>query len=277
MPDKKAVWTIAKKDIYAVRASVQLWLPMLIVPLLMGVVLPGGLLIASRLLDLSALGNFEKLLPLLQSVSGSGGQPDLTSMPTDNHRLVYYLSLYMFAPFFLLIPIMSSSIITANSFAGEKERKTLEGLLYTPITMKELFLGKMLAAFVPSILLTAGAFAAYGIVVDAVAYPMFGRLIFPNVSWLVLMLVVVPVVSVFVILINVFISAKVKGFQEAFQLGGLVVLPVLGLVVSQATGLLLLSPLVLLVIGAVLLVINVFLLQSLAKWNERHTFLEHHV
>ncbi|WP_223067739.1 ABC transporter permease subunit [Paenibacillus caui] len=276
MLDKKAVWTIAKKDVYALRASVQLWLPMLVVPVLFGIVFPGVLLTWARLADLSAMSSLGKLVQMLQSISNSSGKPDFGSMPSENHQLVYFLSLYLFAPLFLLIPIMSSSIITANSFAGEKERKTLEGLLYTPITMKELFLGKILAAFVPSLLLTAGAIIMYGIIVDVVAYPMFGRLIFPNASWILLMLVVVPAVSLFVILINVLISAKVKGFQEAYQLGGLAVLPVLGLVVSQATGMLLLSPLALLVIGALLLIVDVCLVQLLAKYK-RHAFLDHHV
>ena len=49
-------------------------------------------------------------------------------------------SCYMFAPFFLIIPLMVSSILAADSIVGEKERNTLEGLLYTPLTDQELYI-----------------------------------------------------------------------------------------------------------------------------------------
>ncbi len=49
---------------------------------------------------------------------------------------------YMFAPMFLIVPLMFSTTIAAESFAGEKERKTLEALLYQPISDKELFSGR---------------------------------------------------------------------------------------------------------------------------------------
>ena len=63
---------------------------------------------------------------------------------------------YMFAPFFLIIPLMVSAVIGADSFAGEKERKTLEALLYTPATDTELFLAKVLSALTPAIVVSWG-------------------------------------------------------------------------------------------------------------------------
>ncbi|MCL4560205.1 MAG: ABC transporter permease subunit [Chloroflexi bacterium] len=48
---------------------------------------------------------------------------------------------------------MLSTIIGAVSFVGEKERKTLEALIYTPARDSELFLGKVLAGVVPSVAL----------------------------------------------------------------------------------------------------------------------------
>jgi len=68
---------------------------------------------------------------------------------------------YLFAPFFLIMPLMFSTVIAAESFAGERERKTIEALLYTPATDTELFLGKVLAAFTPAVLITWGGFIAY--------------------------------------------------------------------------------------------------------------------
>ena len=56
---------------------------------------------------------------------------------------------FLFAPMFLILPLMVASIIGADSIVGEKERKTLEALLYTPATDRELYLAKLLSAVVP--------------------------------------------------------------------------------------------------------------------------------
>ncbi|WP_340027198.1 ABC transporter permease [Paenibacillus sp. FSL H7-0940] len=274
MNNRQAIRALVRKDIRSVTASVQLWLPMLIVPLIIGIIMPSALLWAASRMELRSLGNISFLLESLDALTHGGQIPQLASMPTDNHRIVYYLAMYMFAPLFLIIPVMASSILTANSFAGEKERKTLEGLLFTPISMNTLFKGKVLAALIPSILLSWVTFLIYGIIANILMYPMFGTLMFPNLNWIILVVWVVPACSLMVILLNVLISAKVRGFQEAYQLGGLIVLPLIALVAGQASGMLLIGPWMLLMIGAVLLLISVILHRLVTSWNSRQQLAE---
>ncbi|WP_418040814.1 ABC transporter permease subunit [Paenibacillus xylanilyticus] len=274
MNNRQAIKALVRKDIRAITASIQLWLPMLIVPLIIGVTMPAILIWLASRVELRSIGNIGFLLDSLDILSSSGQIPELASMATDNHRIVYYLALYMFAPLFLIIPVMASSILTANSFAGEKERKTLEGLLFTPISMETLFKGKVLAALIPSILLSWITFLIYGIIANILMYPMFGALMFPNWNWIILVLWVVPSCSLMVILLNVLISAKVRGFQEAYQLGGLIVLPLLALIAGQASGMLLISPVLLLLIGAALLLISLVLLRLVSLWNSRQQLAE---
>ncbi|NUU78633.1 ABC transporter permease [Paenibacillus xylanilyticus] len=274
MNNRQAIKALVRKDIRAITASIQLWLPMLIVPLIVGVIMPAVLMWMASRVELRSIGNLGFLLDSLDTLSSSGQIPELASMPTDNHRIVYYLALYMFAPLFLIIPVMASSILTANSFAGEKERKTLEGLLFTPISMDTLFKGKVLAALIPSIILSWITFLIYGIIANILMYPMFEAMMFPNLNWVILVLWVVPTCSLMVILFNVLISAKVRGFQEAYQLGGLVVIPLLALIAGQASGMLLISPLVLLLIGAALLLISFVLLRLVTLWNSRQQLAE---
>ncbi|MBM6382733.1 ABC transporter permease [Paenibacillus illinoisensis] len=274
MNNRQAIKALVRKDIRAITASIQLWLPMLIVPLIIGVTMPAILIWLASRVELRSIGNIGFLLDSLDILSSSGQIPELASMATDNHRIVYYLALYMFAPLFLIIPVMASSILTANSFAGEKERKTLEGLLFTPISMDTLFKGKVLAALIPSILLSWITFLIYGIIANILMYPMFEALIFPNWNWIILVLWVVPSCSLMVILLNVLISAKVRGFQEAYQLGGLIVIPLLALIAGQASGMLLISPVLLLLIGAALLLISLVLLRLVALWNSRQQLAE---
>lgn len=56
-------------------------------------------------------------------------------------------------PFLLLVvgffPMSFSLVIALETFVGEKERKSLEPLLATPLTNTQLYVGKMLAAVVP--------------------------------------------------------------------------------------------------------------------------------
>lgn len=274
MNNRQAIRALVRKDIRSVTASVQLWLPMLIVPLIIGIIMPSALLWAASRMELRSLGNISFLLESLDALTHSGQIPQLASMPTDNHRIVYYLAMYMFAPLFLIIPVMASSILTANSFAGEKERKTLEGLLFTPISMDTLFKGKVLAALIPSLLLSWVTFLIYGIIANILMYPMFGTLMFPNLNWIILVVWVVPACSLMVILLNVLISAKVRGFQEAYQLGGLIVLPLIALVAGQASGMLLIGPWMLLMIGALLLLISMVLLRFVTLWNSRQQLAE---
>ncbi|MGO4730721.1 ABC transporter permease subunit [Paenibacillus sp. 2KB_22] len=274
MNNRQAIRALVRKDIRSVTASVQLWLPMLIVPLIIGIIMPSALLWAASRMELRSLGNISFLLESLDALTHGGQIPQLASMPTDNHRIVYYLAMYMFAPLFLIIPVMASSILTANSFAGEKERKTLEGLLFTPISMDTLFKGKVLAALIPSLLLSWVTFLIYGIIANILMYPMFGTLMFPNLNWIILVVWVVPACSLMVILLNVLISAKVRGFQEAYQLGGLIVLPLMALVAGQASGMLLIGPWMLLMIGALLLLISMVLLRFVTLWNSRQQLAE---
>ena len=47
--------------------------------------------------------------------------------------------------------LILSTIVGAESFVGEKERRTTEALIYTPTTDGELFVGKMLASAAPAV------------------------------------------------------------------------------------------------------------------------------
>ncbi|MEB1806238.1 MAG: ABC transporter permease subunit [Bacillaceae bacterium] len=275
--NKKAMWSIAVKDMRAITSNIQIWLPMLIVPLILGVVLPGALLITARFFDLSMVGNTDMIVNVIQDLPEGGLRDSLEVLPTLNHQLIYFFMLYGFTPFFMLIPAMASSVISANSFVGEKERKTLESLLLAPISIKTIFVGKILSAFIPAVIITFFTAILYGIVTNIIAYPMFDQMIFPTWGWVILIIWITPLLSLLVILFNIIISAKVKGYQEAYQLGGIIVLPIVGLLVSQLTGLLFLSNFVLIFIGFIILIMNIIFLQIAAKWNDRFRLSEQQI
>lgn len=169
---------------------------------------------------------------------------------------------------------MSASVIAANSFVSEKEGRTLESLLFAPIDIQSLFIGKTLSSLLPTIALTWISFIAYDITVNVLAYPMYDKLIFPTTNWWVLMLWVIPMITATCILANVLISARVKTFQAANQLSGLILLPILLLLAGQFTGLLFLSSWILLIIGGVLLLLNLVFFRKITHLNSRNRLFE---
>lgn len=272
--NRRAVLAIARKDIQAITANLQVWLPMLVVPLILGVVVPVGMVLAFRFgAGAMAPSDVELVIGWVEKLPPGELATVLAGLPELSQRLIYVGANYFLAPFFLLIPLMAASVISADSFAGEKERGTLETLLFAPVDMRSLFAGKVLAPFVPAIGLSLTTLLLCTAAVNAAAWPLFGRLIFPQANWIPLVLLVIPGVALLAILLNVFISARVATFQAAYQLGSMVVLPLLLLVAGQVTGVLVFSLPVVLAVGAGLLLLDGLLLrQVLRRLNRQQLF-----
>ena len=60
-----------------------------------------------------------------------------------------------------------------------------------------------------------------------------------------------PSVGALAVSVLVVVSARVRGFQEAYQLGGVIVLPVVALVVAQLAGAVVLDARLAILLGAV--------------------------
>ncbi len=226
---------LVSKDLAETFSTAQIVMPLVIVPLVIVIGYPTAFLIAIRLAPgaVNGLKDFISGFP----PSAVPAIPGLTSAG----RAAYIAVVYLFAGFFLIVPVMVSTVIAANSFAGEKERRTLEGLLYTPLTDAELVVGKIAASFLPAVAFAWICFAVYAAIVNVLGAPIVGELFFPTANWWALMFLLVPAVSLLVISIVVLVSGKARGFQEANVIGGSISLPVIGVVAAQATGIMVLS------------------------------------
>jgi ABC-2 type transport system permease protein len=125
----------------------------------------------------------------------------------------------------ILIPAIVSVLIGSTSVVIEKNNRSLEPLLATPITDAELLMGKALAPFIPAIIL---GFVAYGAVipaVDFIAYPVFGTYVLPTQMMLYQMFVIAPLVGLFGTFVALFISTKIKDVRAAQQVSMLSVMP----------------------------------------------------
>ncbi len=246
------------KDIKDITSSKQVLIPMIIVPLIFVIILPTIVLLFLHFSSDAAktLKDFDSLISKL---------PQIYKTLTTEQMVLTILTNYLFPSFFLLIPIMCSTLLGASSFVGEKEHKTMETLLYTPISIEELFKAKLLGVFIPTYVITLICSIIFGIIINIGGLLYFHNLIFPNIKWVILILYLTPAVAILGLTFTILISAKSKTFQEAQQLAGLIVLPIILLAVGQITGILLLTNMVLIIIGTIILIIDYILLQKIAK------------
>jgi ABC-type Na+ efflux pump permease subunit len=190
---------------------------------------------------------------MLRALPGGLARPILT-LPR-RERLVVLVDGYLVAPLFLIVPLMLAAVLAADAFAGEKERKTLESLLHQPVRDRDLFIAKLLGAFIPAIAISWVGFVCFTLVVDVTAWPVAHHLIVPTKLWAVVIFWVAPAVAALGLGVMVRVSARASSTQEANQLGGAVILPLIFLAVGQSTGLLLVTLPVAIAIGAVVWVV----------------------
>lgn len=268
----KTIRTIAVKDIKEASQNKAVWLPMLIVPVIFVIIMPLAMVLAissssgaQNPLNDPDFAMFIERMPAFLA--------DLVRGLNDAQAGIVLVLGYLFAPFFLILPLMFSTVIAAESFAGERERKTIEALLYTPATDGELFTGKVLAAFVPAVIITVVSFIGYIIVLNAAAFPVMGRIWFPLPSWYPLILWVSPAISLLGIAVTVLISARTQTFMGAYQTSGSLVLVVLALLAGQATGVVALSVIGGFLIGAVILALDAALFYFAIRTFNREKLL----
>ncbi|MCU1371546.1 MAG: hypothetical protein JWO77_2740 [Ilumatobacteraceae bacterium] len=228
--DWGAVRAIMRRDLAAVTRSKAVMLPMLLVPLLMLVLLPMSVALAAN-------GSALDVTKILNMLPGRLAEP--ISLVPNNEQLIILVLGYLVAPLFLIVPLMVSAVLAGDAFAGEKERKTLESLLHLPIRDRDLYIGKLLVSFIPSVAVSWLGYLLFCVVANASAWPVMHRAFMPTRLWAVVILWIAPAVAAVGLGIMVRVSIRANNTQEAQQLGGAVVLPLVVLAVAQTTALML--------------------------------------
>ncbi len=253
----RAVFAIARKDLKVVWQNKGVSIPIIILPLILFVVLPLMLGLAPALFSIPS-DSFAEVQQMLDTMPPAL-RASLVGLSMMQQTVVLFL-VYIMAPLYLIVPMMVSSVVAADSFAGEKERKTLEALLYTPTSDRELLIAKMLGAWLPAVAVAWLGFALYAVVVNLAGWPTMGRVFFPNAMWLVLAIWVAPAVAGLGLASMVLVSVRAQGFQDAYQLGTLAILPIVILMIAQATGVIYFSVTLVLLLGLVLWIIDAVLI-----------------
>ena len=136
---------------------------------------------------------------------------------------------------FMLIPTVVPLTIAIYSVIGEKAARTLEPLLAAPVRVGELLLAKSLASAIPAVLVTWSAYLVYLLAVGAIGSGAAVKAVTAP-RWILAIIVMVPLLTLLSVNLGILISTRVNDVRVAQQIGGLVVVPIVGIGIAQVTG-----------------------------------------
>jgi ABC-type Na+ efflux pump permease subunit len=157
--------------------------------------------------------------------------------------------------YMLAIPAIVPATVAAYSVAGERQQATLEPVLTTPIRAEELLLGKALAAFVPSLVVSYGVFGAFAAAIELFAQPAVASALLTGPA-LLAQLLFTPLVAALSIWACIAISTRSNDPRVATQLSMLGCAPLIAVTTVIAVGGLHVTLGLAIALGAALLLID---------------------
>lgn len=254
---------ILDKELQEVVKNKLLLLSVAALPLILSV-LPIAMLLAAQADPLSP-GELEAIYRL---------QPELRGLDPVSATQVLFVG--QFVLLFLMIPAVVPLVIASFSVIGEKQARSLEPLLATPVHTWELLAGKCLGAVIPAMLATwlGYAIALAGVLVLGTELTVRAIL---GPTWVLSMFTLAPLLCVTAVSIGLIISSRVNDTRVAQQASIVLVLPLVAVFVGQFAGyvlvsvpLVLLGSLALLAVDAGLLYVAVWLFgreKILTEWR----------
>jgi ABC-2 type transport system permease protein len=149
---------------------------------------------------------------------------------------------------FLLTPITGAMSLAAHAIVGEKQARTLEPLLATPLTTFELLVAKVLGALVPTLVISTIGLALYFAGIALFAHPgVFAAM--ATARTVILVAFVSPAAALASLQAAIVISSRVNDARTAQQFGVLIVLPLTMVFIAQFSGAMIVTAPVLFLVG----------------------------
>jgi ABC-2 type transport system permease protein len=178
-----------------------------------------------------------------------------------------------FLVLFEMLPIVVPLTIASYSIIGEKQTRSLETLLATPIRTWELLVGKAFAAALPGVAATWYSFAVFVFAAKFTVSSVIYRELILSPTWLITITLMTPIFTMFAVCLGIIISSRVKDPQSAQQLGSLLVLPMVGLMIGQISGLVSLHLAWILAAAVGIALVDAFLLVMAVRLFKREAIL----
>ena len=200
--------------------------------LLMGTILfPPIVLTIAPIMLAGVIG--ERALPDELAAVVLAQRPEWSSFTPS--ELAGAFAVQQFLVFFLLMPAYIPLAIATFSIIGEKQARSLEPVLAAPIRTVELLAGKVIAALVPGVL---AGWLTYLVFVGLASFVYGPALIgvVTDSSWLMGVFVLGPAVGLSSVVAGVIVSSRVTDPRVAQQIGGIIIVPIIAVILLQATG-----------------------------------------
>jgi ABC-2 type transport system permease protein len=255
----RIVWTILRRE----------WMETLRNRLLLATILvPPVLLTVAPIVLAGAVG--DRTLPAELTAQILTQKPEWAGFTPG--ELAGAFAVQQFLVFFLLMPAYIPLSIATFSIIGEKQARSLEPVLAAPIRTVELLAGKAIAALVPGVLAGWLTYVMFVVLASVVYGPaLFG--VVTDGSWLAGVFLLGPAVGLSSVVAGVIVSARVSDPRVAQQIGGVVIVPIIGLVLVQATGTLLVGPVGYVLMALVVLVVSLIGLRIGVRLFDREAIL----
>lgn len=256
---RSIVWTVLQRE----------WFETVRNRLLMSTILiPPILLTVAPILLTAAVGASSLPPELEQQVLAQ--RPEWASFTPG--ELAGAFAVQQFLVFFLLMPAYIPLSVATFSIIGEKQARSLEPVLASPIRTQELLAGKAVAALVPGLLAGWVTYAIFVVLASLTYGPaLFGVVTDP--SWLAGVFLLGPAVGLSSVVAGVIVSARVNDPRVAQQIGGVVIVPVIALVLLQATGTLLVGAAGYTLLAIIVLIISIVGLRIGVRLFDREAIL----
>jgi ABC-2 type transport system permease protein len=210
--------------------------------------------------------------PLFQTAIDKLGQalPAVLGLPAAEQLKVFLLS--QFNLFILLIPTMIAMNSAAFSIVEEKLSRSLEPLLATPVRTWELLLGKALSGAIPALLMT---WVSAGVFLGGVAGLGWADLFefVLSASWFISLFLLTPAVAVLSFLLGVIGSSRARDARSAQNMALVIIFSVFGFIAVQVTGVLWFTPILSLVLGLAVGVVDLLVLRIAVKLFQRESIV----
>jgi ABC-2 type transport system permease protein len=219
------ILVILQKEWLEIRQQRGLMLGVLLPPLLFTLIPLGIIYLSGSLVSNGGLSSPGKSFP----------GPAFAGMTTAEQGQAMLGS--QFSIFYVLLPVLITSIIASYSIVGEKTSRTLEPLLATPVRTWELLLSKCLAALIPGLAVTwvSGTLFIIGTAAFAISGRVFSAIVSPG--WLVVFLLWTPLLGTIAIVAMLAISSRVNDPRTAQQLSVWIIVPFFAMFFGELAGL----------------------------------------
>lgn len=196
--------------------------------------------------------------------------PAAAALPAIQQFQVLLLSQFKF--FLLLIPTMIAISFATFSIIEEKQSRSLEPLLATPVRTWELLLGKALSGAIPAILVTWICTAIFFVGVIIMGWGDLISLVLTS-SWYITIFLLAPAVVILSFLLGVIGSSQARDTKNAQNLVVLIILPVFLLIGIQVSGSAWFTPIWTLVLAIGLYIVDYLVLRIAVRLFQRESII----